>query len=1609
MKKVKTNFGKKFLAFILACTMCIPSVGVYADGGVDTYGNVSPSVPYKPDSSVQQYVISTDVPDKNSPIGQGYVLVQVAGTNTIYDHESNKLNISTVDNINKYLTDKNSVKKVVAYYTRDYNDANKKKNNYNAFKSNIDKIATAYNKDKGLSYRSVNIPCYTIEDEASLANVYNQLYAEEITKEKAYDLLKINTTYRQNKNAVISPEDLGAEDSLVIIPIYFCEYQPIDYLGTYITSEFWKPFYKSNTFSSGSILKDGDSSGNPTSADALKYAGSDISYYQCNNDIPGYQYALSAKLRWISSVTDKFQPKEYSSSYWYAVEDNPKFEGLIFDPDTKLGEQEIEAYGSIQKSRYIYTQDKNGDYYKSNGSYIKIPSGASIPENNRYTRTVEYYYEWDTSSTKKVKLTEVDGANFAYTSYAYLKLMTQVTTPNVSGHVQLGDANIRSVYDYSNAVYYVTSVYNYSKSNDKVTCSSGMFNCNTSDGKPRIGVTNKLRPDNNYIAYKGSIHKDYLIENGVGVFCLGMYGSNVSYDALVVQNSGSDDNTIKSSLNSLASWTTDNRLNTVGTGAYVKDSAYTPDDYKKANHKGYVSFKPSYDSAGNYAQTLNEIYASLSSNLGTVGYVAGYKNGGMSDDYPVYVPSWASDTLADGEVHSGSVYSYSFNGNKYKTVNGLLKAVANSSVNNDSATAGSKITTTITRDALADLSITLLDNQISTSDLDDYTKQNMIKYGKDVAETNTTKSPAETGFSATIQDPTFKVNSYVVPVIVDVNGDTGYVNSVTIDTDNVTTITLRNKKFESTGEYYNKWYTTKSNDSFYALVKGNTVNNSDVNTALINAISKSTISEDNGVGHITDCYNSVSGWATDIKERMSYIKTKDQQLVFGVQQSNPTKGYTAYIFRITKDGTPVDNPPDPDSENLIKTDEIVLEDYSLNVVYPNLIGSTADYSWALATNNQSKYGAFKIANTITLGDARNKLFSVSGDACADIYGKKNEVVSPMGDTKATVNTNAQKYINYAHEISRQTFNDKRVISGITYSNGSASNSFKFAKDYLGLTSGVVPDNNTVKLTGDSNIRNSAALFSRLSNTMQLTSGSEKATHPFMYAYRIADASGKVTAYNVGNTTFKSVKYSWDDRANKYQTVNIELSKVDEGTRVDSSTQAQTNKLTYRWAYLDTHVDDTDFKNGIVNKFYPEVEMYMQTHDTNLVDISNTNQISTGQGVMTIGEEKREAQNNSLYITRIYCNTANPVTGTIYSDTMSTGTQASTSTTDPVIYAGSDITLDLDTNFSMSIYGYAVDGIHKEVNTADADKKTGDIQDSVSDATMVYAFDENGNPSASVAYDDIVKSGTDIDKAWGNINNSAKLFGDYKEYVNAVLNPDNIGVDVQLTVTGDASYGTKTYNNFTCDLANILATNRINPAQKEVYPLQIKDGKVVEDSVYYKAFIKQLAKDYDCTEAEAKEIFDKSDIVKSYLDGIESSNDDFNKSQKATVYDAKTGTWGDSPNEHWYDEEVKTIVIRRYATENVKFGGAVLQDKIDYGSAPTASGNAYKTVNATWDVTLYYKNLDEMFGGASHTYNPENSNGTRQNGINSLNIIVSNLKVTGADFKIPSSSTQNMGD
>lgn len=744
-----------------------------------------------------------------------------------------------------------------------------------------------------------------------------------------------------------------------------------------------------------------------------------------------------------------------------------------------------------------------------------------------------------------------------------------------------------------------------------------------------------------------------------------------------------------------------------------------------------------------------------------------------------------------------------------------------------------------------------------------------------------------------------------------------------------------------------------------------------------------------------------------------------------------------------------------------------LQDYQINYVYPkSLMKESASLGEKVNSNTvvdeitASNEHVSKRSSTWTCGGRINhssyqddyaiKLFHGSGTSghtvskslstnnallmYNKILGTYNTFRSVHRGWNTTSNNNALR-IDYAFNLSRGGLNDKRTISGL--SEDSYKNEKGYAIDSLDMEYGNKPK--TVE-AGGTTIRDSWAKYCNrigdkikfksewvsggtspveaytTSHTYTTGSGTNIKTNTCYYANTRATDSRPIylrllslPLYEVrNNITEKIFKYrtdtigtginKWDTDLSDGKKLGGSTLPLDENIKPVSGVNATIPKSDmkenerYRFIVIA--------KSNKTLSYYPEVGMraYITSGET----------LTAGgiyaKTILTMGEKIRKTNPSSMYILRVtQPNTGDQVKGNIYSDTTATGSNADDLSkkngNKPVVYGGSDITLKAEGKFNINMYGYSLDLINKDY-----------------DANMKYT-----NASGDTAYEQytkVVNNNSDVYSDWGNdsTNSKVELFKQYKDWTESVKN--SLTADVTLKVTGDAGYK-KLYNDFSTSLGKLKGGTS---SEDGVYSIKIRLGKIDTTTDQYKGLIKQIAKDYNCDEAKAGEIFEKSDIYKTIIRSIEDVNDGFNKAQKVTDTNNRVRT--DESDKAWYDEEVKTFVIRRYKTTGVTTPNIVLNDKIDYGMAPdstkgkdstyNAQQSEYKSHTGQWYLTLYFrdnhsnKSDTNLYLSEQSLFNPNKSRvDISKNYYTGGNVLINELYIAGADFLIPSATTSDM--
>lgn len=413
--------------------------------------------------------------------------------------------------------------------------------------------------------------------------------------------------------------------------------------------------------------------------------------------------------------------------------------------------------------------------------------------------------------------------------------------------------------------------------------------------------------------------------------------------------------------------------------------------------------------------------------------------------------------------------------------------------------------------------------------------------------------------------------------------------------------------------------------------------------------------------------------------------------------------------------------------------------------------------------------------------------------------------------------------------------------------------------------------------------------------------------------QISGASVTACTVTINELVFKYSAGSKPVGENPNSDMSIFDANIDRYTGYDTSNH-------YNKEYVVAFLHNTD--NVIT--FYPEVPMQLW--------YITDNHSATRNVINTMGEQMRSSKSSMIVGMRLVNITGDgDVTGTVYSDTMQAGS-ATGGSSNALIYAGSDVSLTAKVNSGIEMYGYALDLVNKSV-----------------DSTVYTGVGVQSN----YASDKVIYDGSDVYTDWGNSGTTDALRNEFKFWATNMVSEKNLTAEVTLDVNGTGV--DKTYEDMG---ATIARTGGITVNDGDAYQIVVVNGNLVQNGGYT-ALIKQMATDFNISESDAKEMFFNSELWYNIVSAIEHSGDSANMSQ-SQWYDGKVdaahnhiGSMVAEPNRllgnsaHWYDEQVKTFVVRRFYTNTVKFGTITVNDKIDYNSAPR-SGQA----NAEWYLTLY---------------------------------------------------------
>ena len=598
-----------------------------------------------------------------------------------------------------------------------------------------------------------------------------------------------------------------------------------------------------------------------------------------------------------------------------------------------------------------------------------------------------------------------------------------------------------------------------------------------------------------------------------------------------------------------------------------------------------------------------------------------------------------------------------------------------------------------------------------------------------------------------------------------------------------------------------------------------------------------------------------------------------------------------------------------------------------------------------------------------------------------------------------------KIIDYGFNLIRASVKDNKALSGIaykTYDVVDKDNVLQF-KPYFGVS----PVSNPLRA---SSLRSSMALAGKVSDTITVASrytryhGSgfdEKLNHHFepeightecgkyscwwvvdepevniyWYTFPAKTASG----IRINGSSANSFTYTFDSNVRKYQTATMDTGENEKISR--GSTAVNIHAFSPNAGEV---ADGNEYRfanvryNGVTHNFYPEVNMVYKIDGTQY-DGNSPYRIAS-----TMGEVLRKSKSSSLYLFKLN-GVGQTTTGVTYSDSALGGT-VSRGSKHVVIPAGADVHIKAEPkNITLDLYGYALDSINADTDSTFKPEKF-----------------------TSHRYTDIVASGRNVDTEWNGRANRPALIKHFSDWADNILDIRNFSADFELHVNG-----IKKASNFSAVVGDIKRNKSIT--EDGVYQLQFKKGSLLSNRDY-SLLIKQIASDYQCSEAEADAVFKASGIYTSILNAIESSTSDINNSGKAQLGSAD---WTDDlgSNGNWYDEYVNTFVVRRFTNKGNKINSITATDKIDYGLAPDGSERRLQNANynrvnrAFWKLSIFFnparaKEVKDLLVDRGSFYDPSKRWSKLSEARDSFTVLMHGVRVQRADFGISADSTKD---
>ena len=512
----------------------------------------------------------------------------------------------------------------------------------------------------------------------------------------------------------------------------------------------------------------------------------------------------------------------------------------------------------------------------------------------------------------------------------------------------------------------------------------------------------------------------------------------------------------------------------------------------------------------------------------------------------------------------------------------------------------------------------------------------------------------------------------------------------------------------------------------------------------------------------------------------------------------------------------------------------------------------------------------------------------------------------------------------------------------------------------------------------------------------------------------AFTNGRNTAsYDVSETCYKylAVERGTSSVTNKL----LSVGKADTRGTLDYTA---TNPSSFNADCLEYRSASAFSASNTVLNFYPEIAMTAYfVNDTNTLDSENdVAKIS----MYVLGELTRKVKPSGLNILTLNpteSGTTNKITGSVTSTSFATGVSADKLSSDngniPVASGGInvDVSAGLKDALKLDVSGFYLDVIDRDIDT---------------DAIIKAGTSKCTSGSTFKAYNEIVSGDIDTDslrKTWGNSYNANSAFVGWTSSVK-----DKLSVSIGLQTY---SNGVMKKSVSAIESPELVITGGTTASVLASYPLMIANGELVTSKIEgvstyyteytqkaansYKALIKAIAMKYNSltdvnavTGAmydEAEKVFKESGLYQSICNAIESSIDADNSSNRKIRKP-------DEVADKWYDEQVRTIVVREYGYSGdnaLSINDVIANTKVPYSLVPQMNGSQTEDYSvgyrARWFLTMYLK--EGVAGYENKSYFDPTSSSTRSGAESSGTILINSAPVCNADFMIGNAVTNGM--